>query len=56
MTHALHATTSLSSKNAMKVTALITKHLDEEIEEDRDRPKDNISINMIEITMDFNEL
>jgi hypothetical protein len=52
----LNATTSHSLKHAHKVNALITKHLDEEIEEERDVPRDNISINMIDITMDFNEL
>lgn len=36
--------------------ATVIKHLEDEIEESKTSPRDLISLNMIEITMDFNEL
>lgn len=50
------ALSTLSQRNMQKALQNITKHLENELEESRDGPKDNISINMIEISMDFNEL
>ena len=46
----------LSQRNYEKISKIITAHLDDEIEETKLSQKDNISINMVEITMDFNEL
>jgi hypothetical protein len=46
----------LSLRNHEKISRIITAHLDDEIEETKHSPRDNISINMVEITMDFNEL
>jgi hypothetical protein len=48
--------TILSQRNHQRISNIITQHLEDEIEENRNGPRDNISINMVEITMDFNEL
>lgn len=47
---------TLSQRNHQRISNIITQHLEDEIEENRNGPRDNISINMAEITMDFNEL
>jgi len=46
----------LTQKNHEKISKIITSHLDDEIEETKLSNRDVISINMVEITMDFNEL
>ena len=46
----------LSQRNHEKISKIITAHLDDEIDETKLGQRDNISINMVEITMDFNEL
>ena len=46
----------LSQKNHEKISNIITGHLEDEIDESKVGPRDDISINMVEITMDFNEL
>lgn len=48
--------TILSQRNHQRISNIITEHLEDEIEENRNGPRDNISVNMVEITMDFNEL
>lgn len=47
---------TLSQRNHQRISNIITQHLEDEIEETRNGPRDNISVNMVEITMDFNEL
>jgi hypothetical protein len=47
---------TLSHRNHQRISNAITSHLEDEIEESRNGQRDNISINMCEITMDFNEL